>query len=79
MRKLIRAFVFLGVIFAFTNCHHGIFSSCSAGDFRCSGNVSQICNADESWENYQNCGSIGERCSTAPANCGGYSGIACCY
>lgn len=55
---------------------------CSAGDFRCNGNVSEICNAGvygNHWEAYQNCGSIGERCSTAPAKCSGYSGIACCY
>lgn len=50
----------------------------SAGDFRCSGNVVQLCNADERWEDYQNCGAIGEQCSTRPSDCSGFTGIACC-
>ncbi len=57
----------------------GLGPDCHAGDMRCSGNMAQMCNIDEHWESWQDCGSIGERCSTAPANCSGYTGIACCY
>jgi len=51
---------------------------CSAGDMRCEGNVAQMCNADEDWENWQNCGSVGEICYTSSSHCSGYVGIACC-
>jgi hypothetical protein len=42
---------------------------------RCESNVSQMCNSDSKWENYQDCGSIGETCTSS---CSGYSGITCC-
>jgi hypothetical protein len=63
---------------ALPSCNSGFFDSCNAGDMRCHGNTAQMCNAYDSWEDWQNCGSIGETCSTAPSQCGGYSGIACC-
>lgn len=54
----------------------GIFgSSCDPGDMRCHDNVSQMCNSDSRWEDYRNCGSIGESCTSS---CSGYSGITCC-
>jgi hypothetical protein len=53
----------------------GIFDSCNPGDMRCESNVSQMCNSDSKWENYQDCGSIGETCTSS---CSGYSGITCC-
>jgi len=52
---------------------------CDAWDMRCDGKTAQMCTAEyESWESWQNCGSIGESCYTDSGHCGGYSGLACC-
>jgi hypothetical protein len=52
---------------------------CKAGEMRCDGNTAQMCGADKGWEDYQNCSAVSQTCSTAPADCSGYSGIACCH
>jgi hypothetical protein len=52
---------------------------CSPGDMRCDGSSAQMCDENNTWETYQDCGSIGEQCSTAPSACSGYTGLACCY
>ena len=59
-------------------CGEDFWNPCSAGDMRCDGSVAQMCNEHESWEDYQNCGSIGETCYTSASHCGGYVDIACC-
>lgn len=51
----------------------------AVGEWRCNGTVAQICNSDQEWENYQDCGAISESCSMAAGDCGGYANIACCY
>lgn len=51
---------------------------CEAGQMRCNGAVSQMCSADETWKDYQDCGSIGDYCYITPAQCSGLTGIACC-
>lgn len=56
-----------------------VLSGCTPGDMRCDGNVAEMCNYNGTWIEQQNCTAIGETCSTSPANCGGYVGIACCY
>jgi len=70
---LLIALLFLAGCFADTE------KECDAGAMRCSGNITQMCNADEQWENLQDCGVYSETCSTTPSDCSGYYGIACCF
>jgi hypothetical protein len=53
-------------------------AQCNAGDMDCSGKLSRMCNYKETWETYQDCGSIGEKCYSDAAHCGGFVGITCC-
>jgi len=50
-------------------------SECTAGDMRCSGGASQMCNTNEEWEDYQDCAENRQTCSES---CSGYEGITCC-
>ncbi len=50
---------------------------CDAGNWRCNANTVQLCNADEEWENYQNCNAVDQTCTTLSSRCSGFS-IACC-
>ena len=53
-------------------------SGCNAGDMRCHNNIAQMCSANSSWEDYQNCSSVGQTCGEGPGACSGYTGLACC-
>jgi len=71
------AAVLVFMITAF-GCSSGMFDSCSPGEMRCDGNRSQMCDSNNQWTTWQNCGSIGETCYKSTEACSGYSGIACC-
>lgn len=49
-----------------------------AGNFRCNGTTVQFCTARNTWDNYQFCADLGQRCSTAHEDCSGFANIACC-
>lgn len=55
-------------------------ATCAAGELRrCRGNVLQDCNpTTHLWEDFQLCATIGDRCSTAPADCAGLVNWGCC-
>ena len=71
MRKI---FLIFGCAIVLAGCGCG-----EPGDMQCQGSRAMMCGAYNSWEVFQDCGSIGMSCSTAPGACGGYAGIACCY
>lgn len=78
MKMLLVLIACLGVLWC-ASCSED--EGCDAGEMRCSGTVAQMCSADNEWENYQDCSLTGytSACSTSPAQCSGFSGIACCY
>ena len=51
--------------------------NCTSGDMRCQGTMAQMF-GQYGWADFQNCGSVGQTCSTDPGQCGGYNKIACC-
>ena len=57
----------------------GCGDMCTAGKMRCHNGVAQMCNSEDHWESWQDCNSVGLLCSTAPSECSGFTGIACCY
>ncbi len=75
MNKLILMLLLLLAV-CLPSCDKDFWQSCDPGDMRCKDNVSQMCNSNKDWEDYQNCGSIGETCTSS---CSGYSDITCCH
>ena len=51
---------------------------CEPGTMDCEDNVARMCDINQTWEDWQNCASVGMVCTDADARCSGYSGITCC-
>ncbi len=77
MYKLfITIMVFCAVYFC--GCFFSDDKECDAGDMRCHNGISQMCSADEKWEDWQNCTSLSQTCYMSAEKCSGYVGISCC-
>jgi len=61
-----------------SGCSKDFWTMCDPGEMRCSGGASQMCDEHKSWEDFQDCRSVGTECTTSSSRCSGFSDIACC-
>jgi len=69
------------ILFMLLPCHLAAcdeWYTCDTGEMRCLGDDAQLCNADQEWVNWLDCGSEGMTCYTDRSHCGGSADIACC-